>query len=281
MQLTNFVLVLTFSEIFTEVCRAVASGGAAVFGWAVNPISTRGADYAHHSTTSPPPRIFRPCDGPLFWSHFNSVVVSIFDPSFQFHFPVSTLTSQTNSSFRHFSSLDFLKIILSFNEFFLYFVFLLSRFPFIKRKLLIQITEPFKNWGYGLACPRSSLVVKLSRVDFADFWFIGKSLRLSFEIANLTRNSWFSDRKYFKIITLHDWEDIINNKAKYWQMAFRSVPSSNQPIFGIPGAKLEDSPCTVRVLLFIPMISELFSFKEKSRGRSLACRNDNKRATWR
>ena len=37
--------------------RAVASwgGGGAVFGRTVNPISTRGADYAHHSTTSPPP----------------------------------------------------------------------------------------------------------------------------------------------------------------------------------------------------------------------------------
>ena len=41
--------------------RAVASGGLgkppppAVFGQIVNPISTRGgADYAHHSTTSPP-----------------------------------------------------------------------------------------------------------------------------------------------------------------------------------------------------------------------------------
>ena len=30
------------------------------------PISTRGANYAHHSTTSPPcPRIFIPCDGPV------------------------------------------------------------------------------------------------------------------------------------------------------------------------------------------------------------------------
>ena len=27
------------------------------------PISTRGADYDHHSTTSPP-RVFRTCDGP-------------------------------------------------------------------------------------------------------------------------------------------------------------------------------------------------------------------------
>ena len=39
--------------------RPVASGGGAhapppVFGRTVNPISTRGADYAHHSTTSPP-----------------------------------------------------------------------------------------------------------------------------------------------------------------------------------------------------------------------------------
>ena len=49
--------------------KPVASGGAGgalappVFGQTVNPISTRGADYAHHSNTSPP-RIFRPCDGP-------------------------------------------------------------------------------------------------------------------------------------------------------------------------------------------------------------------------
>ena len=37
--------------------RAVASGGALaplVFGRTVNPISTRGADYAHHITTGPP-----------------------------------------------------------------------------------------------------------------------------------------------------------------------------------------------------------------------------------
>ena len=40
--------------------RPVASGGAGgalappVFGQTVNPISTRGADYTHHSTTSPP-----------------------------------------------------------------------------------------------------------------------------------------------------------------------------------------------------------------------------------
>ena len=31
------------------------------FGTSVNPIPTKGADYAHHITTSPPPlRIFRP-----------------------------------------------------------------------------------------------------------------------------------------------------------------------------------------------------------------------------
>ena len=41
-------------------CRPVASGGAGgalappVFVQTVNPISTRGADYTHHSTTSPP-----------------------------------------------------------------------------------------------------------------------------------------------------------------------------------------------------------------------------------
>ena len=39
--------------------RPVARGGAGglgglVFGQTVNPISTRGADYAHHSPTSPP-----------------------------------------------------------------------------------------------------------------------------------------------------------------------------------------------------------------------------------
>ena len=40
--------------------RAVASGGAGgalappVFGQTVNPISTRGADFTHHSTKSPP-----------------------------------------------------------------------------------------------------------------------------------------------------------------------------------------------------------------------------------
>ena len=37
--------------------RAVTSGGALahpVLGQTVNPISTRGADYTHHSTTSPP-----------------------------------------------------------------------------------------------------------------------------------------------------------------------------------------------------------------------------------
>ena len=45
--------------MFTYIHRAVASGGAGgalappVFGQTVNPISTRGADYTHHSTTSP------------------------------------------------------------------------------------------------------------------------------------------------------------------------------------------------------------------------------------
>ena len=51
--------------------RAVASGGAggalapSVFAITVNPISTRGADYAHHSTTSPPDfqTLQRPCSG--------------------------------------------------------------------------------------------------------------------------------------------------------------------------------------------------------------------------
>ena len=39
-----------------QVCRAVASGGRPppVFGRTVIPMSTREADYAHHSTTSPP-----------------------------------------------------------------------------------------------------------------------------------------------------------------------------------------------------------------------------------
>ena len=47
------------TTIYTRA-RPVASGGAGgaivspVFGQTVNPISTRGADYAHHSTTSPP-----------------------------------------------------------------------------------------------------------------------------------------------------------------------------------------------------------------------------------
>ena len=60
-----------FNEWFMNSCihitmyRAVASGGGGggglgglalppVFGQTVNPISTRGADYTHHSTTSPP-----------------------------------------------------------------------------------------------------------------------------------------------------------------------------------------------------------------------------------
>ena len=49
--------------VFTQNCsmyRAVTSRGAGgalappVFGQTVNPISTRGADCTHHSTTSPP-----------------------------------------------------------------------------------------------------------------------------------------------------------------------------------------------------------------------------------
>jgi hypothetical protein len=43
--------------IVTTTDRAVASGGALappVFGQRVNPISTRGADYTHHSATRPP-----------------------------------------------------------------------------------------------------------------------------------------------------------------------------------------------------------------------------------
>jgi hypothetical protein len=56
--------------VLVSNCRAVASGGAGealappVFDQTVNPISTRGADYTHHSTRSPP-RNFRPCDGPV------------------------------------------------------------------------------------------------------------------------------------------------------------------------------------------------------------------------
>ena len=52
---------LTFEILFLNMyllCRPVASGGAGghvpVFGRTVNPISTRGADYAHHSTKCPP-----------------------------------------------------------------------------------------------------------------------------------------------------------------------------------------------------------------------------------
>ena len=47
--------------------RAVGAGGACPpldFGRFVNPISTRGADYARLNTTCPPPRIFRPSYGP-------------------------------------------------------------------------------------------------------------------------------------------------------------------------------------------------------------------------
>ena len=38
-------------------CRKRGAEGASappIFGQTVNPIATRGADYAHHSTTSPP-----------------------------------------------------------------------------------------------------------------------------------------------------------------------------------------------------------------------------------
>ena len=37
--------------------RDVAKGGPGVFGKLVNPIQTRGADYARHTTARPPPRI--------------------------------------------------------------------------------------------------------------------------------------------------------------------------------------------------------------------------------
>jgi hypothetical protein len=57
---------------YMQACRKWGGRGALappVFGQTVNPISTRGADYAHHSTTSPP-RIFKPCDGPDMLSDF-------------------------------------------------------------------------------------------------------------------------------------------------------------------------------------------------------------------
>ena len=41
------------NPIPTKVDLLQAGGLGAVFGQTVNPISTRGADYAHHSTTSP------------------------------------------------------------------------------------------------------------------------------------------------------------------------------------------------------------------------------------
>ena len=34
------------------------------------PYLNQGKDYAHHSTTSPPPWIFKPCDGPEVWWDF-------------------------------------------------------------------------------------------------------------------------------------------------------------------------------------------------------------------
>ena len=47
--------------------RRKRGAGGAVFGQTVNPISTRRADDAHHSNTSPPPPDFqtlrRPCYG--------------------------------------------------------------------------------------------------------------------------------------------------------------------------------------------------------------------------
>ena len=51
---------------FAGLSQAGGLGGLGppIFGRTVNPISTRGADYVHHSTTSLPPQIFRPCDGP-------------------------------------------------------------------------------------------------------------------------------------------------------------------------------------------------------------------------
>ena len=48
--------VLTFFSMvyYTGPSQAGGWGGPPVFGLTVHPISTRGADYTHHSTTSPP-----------------------------------------------------------------------------------------------------------------------------------------------------------------------------------------------------------------------------------
>ena len=62
--------------------RAVASRGLGealappVFGQTVNPISTRGADYAHHSNPSPP-RFSDGCDGPNLYESIWSVMFSL------------------------------------------------------------------------------------------------------------------------------------------------------------------------------------------------------------
>ena len=52
-------------------CRELGGWGALappVFGRTVNPISTRGADYAHCEVYRVPSRIFRPSDGPDVYS---------------------------------------------------------------------------------------------------------------------------------------------------------------------------------------------------------------------
>ena len=68
----TYIQVLIHTLLTYELNRAVASGGTGgalaplVFGQTVNPISTRGADYTHHSTTSPPPEfqtLRRACNG--------------------------------------------------------------------------------------------------------------------------------------------------------------------------------------------------------------------------
>ena len=62
-----------------------------VFGQTVNPISTRGADYAHHS--NPSPRIFRPCDGPAYtiyvlWSIVLTFLLLLWHKHFCFYLHV-------------------------------------------------------------------------------------------------------------------------------------------------------------------------------------------------
>ena len=42
-----------YFSLYVAIPGPSQAGGAPLFGRSVNPISTRGADYAHHSTTSP------------------------------------------------------------------------------------------------------------------------------------------------------------------------------------------------------------------------------------